>query len=56
GLLAVLLAPLFPMLVVVTASAFLSLVATAVVIGVFASLAGLRRAVAIDPVLAFGAS
>ncbi len=55
GLLAVLLGPLFPMLVVVTPSAFLLLVATAVVIGLLASLAGVRRAVAIDPVLAFGA-
>ncbi len=56
GLLAVLLGPLFPILVVVTTSALLSLVATAVVIGLLASLAGVRRAVAIDPVLAFGAS
>ena len=55
GLLAVLLGPLFPMLVVVTPSAFLSLVGTAVAIGLVASLAGVRRAVAIDPVLAFGA-
>lgn len=56
GLLAVLLGPLFPMLVVVTSPAFLSLVATAVVIGLLASLAGLRHAVAVDPVLAFGGS
>lgn len=54
GLLAVLLGPLFPMLVVVTVSAFALLVATAVVIGLLASLAGLRHAVAVDPVLAFG--
>lgn len=54
GLLAVVLGPLFPMLVAVTVSAFLSLVGTAVVIGVVASLAGLRHAVAVDPVLAFG--
>lgn len=54
GLLAVLIGPLFPMLVVVTTSAFLSLAVTAVVIGLLASLAGLRRAVAVDPVLAFG--
>lgn len=54
GLLAVLIGPLFPMLVAVTASTFLSLMGTAVVIGLLASLAGLRRAVAIDPVLAFG--
>jgi putative ABC transport system permease protein len=54
GLLAVLLGPLFPMLVAVTTSAFLSLEATAIAIGLLASLAGLRRAVAVDPVLAFG--
>ena len=56
GLLAVVLGPLFPMLVVVTTSTFLSLVATAVVIGLLASLAGVRRAVAVDPALAFGGS
>ncbi|MGH3958727.1 ABC transporter permease [Mycobacterium sp.] len=54
GLLAVVLGPLFPMLVVVSTSAFLTLVATAVLIGLLASLAGLRHAVTIDPVLAFG--
>ena len=56
GLLAVVLGPLFPMLVVVTTSTFLSLVATAVAIGLLASLAGVRRAVAVDPALAFGGS
>jgi putative ABC transport system permease protein len=54
GLLAVVLAPLFPMLVMVTTSAFLGLVATAVVIGLLASLAGLRHAIAVDPAMAFG--
>lgn len=54
GLLAVTLGPLFPMLVAVTVSAFGLLLATAVVIGLLASLAGLRHAVAVDPVLAFG--
>ena len=54
GLLAVVLGPLFPMLVVVTASTFLSLVTTAAMIGLLASLAGLRHAVAVDPVMAFG--
>lgn len=54
GLMAVLLAPFFPMLVAVTAAAFLLLLATAVAIGLLASLAGLRHAVVIDPVLAFG--
>lgn len=56
GLLAVVLGPLFPMLVVVTTSTFLSLMATAVAIGLLASLAGVRRAVAVDPALAFGGS
>ncbi len=54
GLLAVLLGPLFPMLVAVTVSAFAWLLVTAVGIGLLASLAGLRHAVAVDPVLAFG--
>jgi putative ABC transport system permease protein len=54
GLLAVVLGPLFPMLVMVTTSAFLGLVATAVVIGLLASLAGLRHAIAVDPAMAFG--
>jgi putative ABC transport system permease protein len=54
GVLAVVIGPLFPMLVVVTAPAFMGLVATAVVIGLLASLAGLRHAVTVDPVLAFG--
>jgi putative ABC transport system permease protein len=53
GVLAVVLGPLFPMLVVVTPSTFLSLVAMAVAIGLLASLAGLRHAVAVDPVYAF---
>lgn len=56
GLLAVALGPLFPMLVAVTAAAFGLLLMTAVVIGLLASLAGLRHAVAVDPVLAFGGS
>jgi putative ABC transport system permease protein len=54
GLLAVVLGPLFPMLVAVTPSAFALLVVTAVVIGPLAGFAGLRHAVAVDPVLAFG--
>src|SRR5574337_835626 len=40
--------------VVLTGSAFGLLVLTAVVIGLLASLAGLRHAIAVDPVLAFG--
>lgn len=54
GLLAVALGPLFPMLVAVTGSAFSLLLVTAVMIGLLASVAGLRHAVAVDPVLAFG--
>ncbi|KAA1432344.1 ABC transporter permease [Mycolicibacter arupensis] len=54
GVLAVSLGPLFPMLVAVTGSSFALLVLTAVGIGLLASLAGLRHAVSVDPVLAFG--
>jgi putative ABC transport system permease protein len=56
GLLAVILGPLFPMLVVVTTSTFVLLIATALIIGLVASFAGSRHAVAVDPVLAFGAA
>jgi len=54
ALLSVALAPLFPMRVVVPVSAFLSLPVIAIVIGLLASAAGLRRAVTVDPALAFG--
>jgi putative ABC transport system permease protein len=54
ALLSFALAPLFPMRVVVPVSAFLWLPLIATVIGLLASAAGLRRAVAIDPALAFG--
>jgi putative ABC transport system permease protein len=54
GLLSLVLGPLFPMRVVVPLSAFLLLPAIAVLIGLLASAAGLRRAVTIDPALAFG--
>ena len=53
-ILAQLLAPLFPMLVVVPTSAYLVLPVIAIAIGLLASIAGLRRAVAVDPALAFG--
>jgi putative ABC transport system permease protein len=52
--LAQLLAPLFPMIVVVPTSAYLALPLIAIAIGLLASIAGLRRAVAVDPALAFG--
>lgn len=49
-----LLAPVFPMIVVVPPSAYVALPLAAIVIGLLASLAGFRRAVAVDPALAFG--
>ena len=52
--LAQLLAPLFPMIVVVPMRAYLALPLIAIAIGLLASVAGLRRAVAVDPALAFG--
>jgi putative ABC transport system permease protein len=52
--LSMLLGPLFPMQVIVPAEAFIALPVIAVVIGLVASASGLRRAVAVDPALAFG--
>jgi putative ABC transport system permease protein len=49
-----LLAPVVPMNVVVPKTAFVALPVIAIVIGLLASFAGLRRAVAVDPALAFG--
>ncbi len=54
GVLSLVLAPLFPMRVVVPPSAFPLLGVVAIVVGLLASVAGLRRAVSIDPALAFG--
>jgi putative ABC transport system permease protein len=54
GVLSLLLGPLFPMRVVVPTSAFLLLPVVAVAIGLLASVAGIRRTVAVDPALAFG--
>ncbi len=48
------LAPTFTMLIVVPFSAYLGLPLAAILIGLLASLAGFRRAVAVDPALAFG--
>jgi putative ABC transport system permease protein len=48
------LGPLFPIPVVVPTSAFVLLPVIAVVIGLLASVAGMRRAVTVDPALAFG--
>lgn len=52
--LAKLLEPLMPMRVETPASAFVLLVVASVLIGVLSSLFGLRRAVSVDPALAFG--
>jgi len=54
GVLSVLLGPLFPMRVDIPTAAFVVLPAIAVAIGLLASVAGLRRAVTVDPALAFG--
>lgn len=54
GVLSLGLGPTFPMRVVVPTSAFVLLPVIAVVIGLLASVAGLRRAVTVDPALAFG--
>lgn len=48
-----LLKPLFPMPVVIEGRAYAGLVAIAIAVGVFASLAALRRALKVDPALAF---
>ncbi len=49
-----LLAPLFPMQVIVPGEAFVALPILAVVIGLVASATGLHRAVSVDPAVAFG--
>jgi putative ABC transport system permease protein len=54
GLLSLVLAPAFPMRVQIPTSAFLLLPVIGVLIGLLASVAGMRRAVTIDPALAFG--
>jgi putative ABC transport system permease protein len=51
---ATLLAPVFPFTVEIPATAFPRLVATAMLVGLAASVVGLRRAVSIQPALAFG--
>jgi putative ABC transport system permease protein len=52
--LALVLAPLFPFRMSIDASSYVLLAVIAVVVGALASLAGLRRAVGVDPALAFG--
>jgi putative ABC transport system permease protein len=52
--LALLLAPLFPFRMAIDASSYVLLAVLAIVVGTLASVAGLRRAVGVDPALAFG--
>ena len=54
GVLSVLLGPLFPMRVDIPRPAFILLPVLAVGVGLLASVAGIRRAVTVDPALAFG--
>lgn len=54
GVVSVLLGPLFPMRVDIPTVAFVLLPVIAVVIGLLASVAGLRRAITVDPAVAFG--
>jgi putative ABC transport system permease protein len=51
---ATVLAPVFPFTVEIPAAAFPRLVATAMLVGLAASVVGLRRAVSVQPALAFG--
>lgn len=51
---AAVLVPLFPIPVAVPAGAYAAMPAVAVVVGLVASTAGLRRAIGIDPAMAFG--
>jgi putative ABC transport system permease protein len=53
-ILATLLSPLFPILVIIPLWAVLLLPLLAIALGLLASTAGLRRAVGVDPALAFG--
>src|SRR5262249_47834535 len=55
-LLALLLAPLFPFAVEVPTRSYITLLIVAIVVGLLASLAGLRRVARIDPAAAFGAA
>jgi putative ABC transport system permease protein len=54
AIIAEVLAPIFPLGVEIPRAAFYELPAVALAVGVLASLAGLRRAVSVDPVTAFG--
>jgi putative ABC transport system permease protein len=54
AVLALLLAPIFPMPAEIPTSAFVILPIVAILVGALSSLAGLRRAVTVSPALAFG--
>jgi putative ABC transport system permease protein len=54
AIIATLLAPFFPLPVEIPTSAYLWLFVIAITVGLLASLAGLRRAVKVEPALAFG--
>ncbi len=51
---AAVLGPAFPMQVSITRDAMLFLPVIAVIVGLVASISGLRRVAAVDPALAFG--
>ncbi|HEY7107558.1 MAG TPA: FtsX-like permease family protein [Acidimicrobiia bacterium] len=53
-LIALALSPFFPFRIVIPGSAYVLLALVAVVVGTISSLAGLRRAVGVDPAIAFG--
>jgi putative ABC transport system permease protein len=48
------LVPIMPISVEIPSSSYLVLLVTAVAVGIVGSLAGLRRALSVDPALAFG--
>ena len=53
-ILSLILAPFMPIRVELPLSAFILLPVVAIIISIVASLGGLRRAVSVDPALAFG--
>ncbi len=54
AVLTILLVPLVPFAVVISTTTYLILAVVAIVLGAIASLAGLRRAIGVDPAIAFG--
>jgi putative ABC transport system permease protein len=54
AVLTILLAPMVPFAVVISTTTYLILAVVAIVLGAIASLAGLRRAIGVDPAIAFG--